>query len=109
MMEEKTTEYSTRMQLHIKDFQESDVGVYTCISTNSLGKSEGTIRLYEIPSAERPTAGPPRATTLIQQTGDETSGKFVGGMLCRRRGNMYMGFEEEEKGWCQTYLRKTRF
>ena len=29
---------------------------------------------------------------------DETSGRVVGGMLCRRRGNTYMGFEEEEKG-----------
>ena len=40
---------------------------------------------------------------------DETSGRVIEGMLCRRRGNTYMGFEEEEKGWCQTYLRKTRF
>jgi len=28
---------------------------------------------------------------------DETSGRVVEGMLCRRRGNTYMGFEEEEK------------
>merc|ERR1712037_1057615 len=27
----------------------------------------------------------------------ETSGRVVEGMLCRRRGNSYMGFEEEEK------------
>merc|ERR1719500_1522358 len=27
----------------------------------------------------------------------ETSGRVVEGMLCRRRGNTYMGFEEEEK------------
>ena len=46
VLEEKTTDYSARMQLQIKDFQESDVGVYTCISTNSLGKSDGTIRFY---------------------------------------------------------------
>ena len=46
VMEEKTSEYSTRMQLQIRDFQASDVGVYTCISTNSLGKSDGTIRFY---------------------------------------------------------------
>eukprot|EP00090_Calanus_glacialis_P021781 TRINITY_DN33606_c0_g1_i1.p1 TRINITY_DN33606_c0_g1~~TRINITY_DN33606_c0_g1_i1.p1 ORF type:complete len:508 (-),score=75.59 TRINITY_DN33606_c0_g1_i1:774-2297(-) len=56
VLEEKTTDYSARMQLQIKDFQESDVGVYTCISTNSLGKSDGTIRFYEIPPAERITA-----------------------------------------------------
>ena len=29
---------------------------------------------------------------------DETSGRVVEGMLCRRRGNTYIGFEEEEKG-----------
>jgi len=29
---------------------------------------------------------------------DETSGRVVEGMLCRRRGNTLMGFEEEEKG-----------
>ena len=46
VMEERTSEYSTRMQLQIRDFQASDVGVYTCISTNSLGKSDGTIRFY---------------------------------------------------------------
>ena len=46
MVEEKTSDFSTRMQLQIRDFQASDVGVYTCISTNSLGKSDGTIRFY---------------------------------------------------------------
>ena len=46
VMEERTSEYGTRMQLQIRDFQASDVGVYTCISTNSLGKSDGTIRFY---------------------------------------------------------------
>ena len=32
------------------------------------------------------------------ETSDETSGRVIGGMLCRRRGNIFMGFEEEEKG-----------
>jgi len=88
VMEEKTKEYSTRMQLHIKDFQESDVGVYTCISTNSLGKSDGTIRLYEIPPAERATAAAPRATTLTQQIEIDL-------IESRRRG-------EEERQWLET-------
>ena len=38
---------------------------------------------------------------------DETSGRVVEGMLCRRRGNTYMGFEEE--GRCQRHLTNTRF
>ena len=46
VVEERTSDYSTRMQLQINNFQASDVGVYTCISTNSLGKSDGTIRFY---------------------------------------------------------------
>ena len=29
---------------------------------------------------------------------DETSGRVVEGMFCRRRGNSRMGFEEEEQG-----------
>ena len=33
------------------------------------------------------------------ETRDETSGRAIEGMLCRRRGNTYMGFEEE--GRCQ--------
>ena len=40
---------------------------------------------------------------------DETSGRVVDGMLCRRRGNTLMGFEEEEKGSCHTNLRNSHF
>ena len=41
-------------------------------------------------------------------TSVETSGRVIEGMLCRTRGNTYMGFEEE--GRCQTNLRNcTRF
>jgi len=91
VMEEKTKEYSTRMQLHIKDFQESDVGVYTCISTNSLGKTDGSIRLYEIPpaepAAERAPAATPRITTLTQQIEIDL-------IESRRRG-------EEERQWLE--------
>ena len=50
--------------------------------------------------------------TIDEWTGEETSeeiseknsGRDNEGLLCRRRGNTYMGFEEE--GRCQTYLRK---
>merc|ERR1712130_80935 len=37
-----------------------------------------------------------------------SSGRTIEGMLCRRRGNTYMGFEEEEKGRCQTDLRNSK-
>merc|ERR1719458_649196 len=36
------------------------------------------------------------ASGMVEWTGEETSGRVVEGMLCRRRGNAYMGYEEEE-------------
>ncbi|CAG5059267.1 unnamed protein product [Parnassius apollo] len=45
---EDKTSYKVSMWLTIKQFSKSDIGTYNCISTNSLGKSEGTLRLYEI-------------------------------------------------------------
>lgn len=34
------------MELAIKGFTEQDVGSYKCISTNGLGRADGTLRLY---------------------------------------------------------------
>jgi len=34
------------MLLIIRSFSENDVGTYNCVSTNSLGRAEGTLRLY---------------------------------------------------------------
>ncbi|XP_013183885.2 lachesin [Amyelois transitella] len=45
--EERST-YNVSMTLVVRDFSKSDIGTYNCVSTNSLGKSEGTLRLYEI-------------------------------------------------------------
>merc|ERR1719264_293530 len=36
------------------------------------------------------------ASGMVEWTGEETSGRVIEGMLCRRRGNTYMGYEEEE-------------
>ncbi|KZC06875.1 Lachesin, partial [Dufourea novaeangliae] len=38
--------YTVSMSLLIKDFTELDVGSYRCVSRNSLGKADGTLRLY---------------------------------------------------------------
>ena len=38
--------YQVVLTLTIRKFSPKDVGTYTCISTNSLGRKEGTIRLY---------------------------------------------------------------
>ncbi|KAK7575631.1 hypothetical protein V9T40_011917 [Parthenolecanium corni] len=45
--------YRIHMKLTIKNLRPEDFGSYKCISKNSLGETEGTIRLYEItmPSA----------------------------------------------------------
>ncbi|CAH0553574.1 unnamed protein product [Brassicogethes aeneus] len=40
--------YKVFMWLVIRGFSTSDIGTYNCVSTNSLGRAEGTLRLYEI-------------------------------------------------------------
>lgn len=43
---EQRTNYKGVMRLTIRSFSSSDVGTYHCVSTNSLGRAEGTLRLY---------------------------------------------------------------
>ncbi|XP_031830732.1 lachesin isoform X2 [Nomia melanderi] len=45
---EERSGYTVLMSLLIKDFTGEDVGSYRCVSTNSLGKADGILRLYEI-------------------------------------------------------------
>ncbi|XP_030748206.1 lachesin-like [Sitophilus oryzae] len=40
--------YKVFMWLIIRSFSPNDIGTYNCVSTNSLGRAEGTLRLYEI-------------------------------------------------------------
>ncbi|XP_060534125.1 lachesin-like isoform X2 [Cylas formicarius] len=40
--------YKVFMWLIIRSFSPADIGTYNCVSTNSLGRAEGTLRLYEI-------------------------------------------------------------
>uniref|UniRef100_A0A1I8P3U6 Ig-like domain-containing protein n=1 Tax=Stomoxys calcitrans TaxID=35570 RepID=A0A1I8P3U6_STOCA len=51
LTEKEVNMYSIEMVLHIRRLQSSDFGGYKCISKNSIGDTEGTIRLYEM---ERP-------------------------------------------------------
>lgn len=46
MTEINNSYYSVQMKLVIKRFRKSDLGGYKCISKNSIGDAEGTIRLY---------------------------------------------------------------
>ncbi|KAH1012333.1 hypothetical protein HUJ05_011508 [Dendroctonus ponderosae] len=48
LVRENRIGYRVYMSLLIKSFSAKDVGTYNCVSTNSLGKAEGTLRLYEI-------------------------------------------------------------
>lgn len=43
---EQRTNYKGVMRLTIRSFSSADVGTYHCVSTNSLGRAEGTLRLY---------------------------------------------------------------
>ncbi|XP_022211531.1 lachesin [Drosophila obscura] len=45
---ERRDGYRGVMLLVVRSFSPSDVGTYHCVSTNSLGRAEGTLRLYEI-------------------------------------------------------------
>ncbi|XP_043676394.1 lachesin isoform X1 [Vespula pensylvanica] len=59
--------YRAHMKLHIRNLQAGDFGNYRCISKNSLGETEGSIRLYEIP---KPSA-PPKATEIKSSANKE--------------------------------------
>ncbi|XP_014234606.1 neurotrimin-like isoform X1 [Trichogramma pretiosum] len=47
-IKEKREGYKVDMILIIRQFKEDDIGSYSCISSNSLGKVEGVSRLYKI-------------------------------------------------------------
>lgn len=44
--EDRISQYQLRMILEITGFSSEDSGTYTCVSTNTMGKAEGTLRLY---------------------------------------------------------------
>jgi len=46
IIDEKRVSYKTYMRLTIRHFEKEDVGIYSCVASNSLGKGEGSIRLH---------------------------------------------------------------
>ncbi|OXA64093.1 Lachesin [Folsomia candida] len=55
--------YRTHMRLTVRGLKDKDFGKYRCLSKNSLGETEGSIRLYEIPMP----SVPPKATEVKQE------------------------------------------
>jgi len=43
---ENRTSYKVHLKLTINKFSQGDLGTYMCVSTNSLGHADGTVRLY---------------------------------------------------------------
>jgi len=64
--------YQTQMRLHILKLEAQDIGHYKCVSKNSLGEAEGSIRLYEMMMTLPPTkhldVGPTVSTTTVSAT-----------------------------------------
>ncbi|KAH8387556.1 hypothetical protein KR093_007811 [Drosophila rubida] len=68
LTEKDNNMYAIEMILHIRRLQSSDFGGYKCISKNSIGDTEGTIRLYEM---ERPGKKNLREEELNEVTKNE--------------------------------------
>ncbi|XP_050313570.1 lachesin [Anthonomus grandis grandis] len=65
--------YKVFMWLIIRSFSNADIGTYNCVSTNSLGRAEGTLRLYEI--------------KVIPGSSNEDTLSIVGGLAEPARGH----------------------
>ncbi|XP_039276210.1 lachesin isoform X1 [Nilaparvata lugens] len=52
--------YKVQMKLTIKSVGPGDYGAYNCVSKNSLGETDGTIKVYPIPGSERNSTMKPR-------------------------------------------------
>ncbi|XP_017758962.1 PREDICTED: neurotrimin-like [Eufriesea mexicana] len=61
-------EYKVHMKLTILSVEMSDYGTYKCISKNALGETDGSIKLYHIPT---PTTQPRTTTTTPVPTSEE--------------------------------------
>ncbi|CAG9802032.1 unnamed protein product [Chironomus riparius] len=69
--------YRAHMKLTIKNLSAGDFGNYRCISKNSLGETEGSIRVYEIPLPATPskqvTIAEPKEIARVNDTTTKVS------------------------------------
>ncbi|XP_035221860.1 lachesin-like [Stegodyphus dumicola] len=63
---EKT--YKTHIRLTIKNLEPKDLGDYMCLSKNSLGSTEGSVKLTEI---QQPTSQPTKDSASIRRQSSE--------------------------------------
>ncbi|XP_022170746.1 lachesin-like isoform X1 [Myzus persicae] len=56
--------YKTHMKLTIRSLSPEDYGSYRCVTKNSLGEAEGSMRIYEIP---RPFQNPKSTSGLLNE------------------------------------------
>ncbi|XP_034935382.1 lachesin-like isoform X2 [Chelonus insularis] len=63
----RESSYRTDMELTIRNLTFSDFGSYRCISKNSLGETEGSIRIYEMAQP----SSPPTATEIKSSANKE--------------------------------------
>ncbi|XP_044735605.1 lachesin-like [Chrysoperla carnea] len=75
--------YKVFMWLIIRSFNSNDIGTYNCVSTNSLGRADGTLRLYEI-----------KVYTRVQhETTDDSHVNILGGLAEAARGQSVIEHE----------------
>ncbi|XP_039287875.1 lachesin [Nilaparvata lugens] len=66
--ENQTGYYKVVMWLSILTFRPTDIGTYNCISTNSLGKAEGTLRLYGLADTSASESSKSKSTTTVESS-----------------------------------------
>ncbi|XP_055542497.1 lachesin-like [Wyeomyia smithii] len=64
----EASNYKVVMKLTIKEVDISDFGTYKCVVKNSLGETDGSIKVYHIPSTTTTPTSPPSTTTLPTTT-----------------------------------------
>lgn len=80
-MTEKRSGYRSVMVLTVKNLTQDDFSSYTCVASNVKGKTEATIRLYEIKltttTTEPPTTTTTEATTILTTPSTTTISNLI--------------------------------
>ncbi|KAK7865670.1 hypothetical protein R5R35_014494 [Gryllus longicercus] len=72
--------YKVHMKLTIKSVGAHDFGSYKCVSKNSLGETDGSIKLYDIPAPSTPHRPPITTTELSLATEWRLKGSGADGL-----------------------------